>query len=729
MGSTLDGALFSPSKRRPQKRWDEIVLQPTRQVVLYEHMKALLPSGYVPPPWLQARIVKERAYEDQLSDFNYVTTLVLSFSNVNYDTNVFYGDDPYVYFWYWIYVFTSNANYDPSNPQSNSFAYPNIIFPDPFPKDEDVTADTLASWMPTARPNLLNSSQQGFFQWALNILVNSNPGRSLQPSTQTVSWDVLLKNPNTFSITFLAMMHCVARAIDAGLVKNSVRPFPTFLEILCVPQRRDVNWEATLNDKILDPDNPASAKIEQPNDYKSERGWGPRSKYWETIVTSAARMCRRWLLDTETRTVLDKELQLVKNFGLKSQPVEDPLEFMLDVCARMLNAPPEEYNVSENVKTTIQSIEDELQKPRGPKQDGNTGVGILYRVWHPRWQAMYPEDSVILGDKESEWSLVEPAIQARPPLFPWYISTEHGGPLKADGDVSNAQEDPKNEIEPFDFLPLKYRAYDSYFTHPDEQMVFYQKIIVAVENHPTHRQYLPPPTWFDGYFLERLSRGKWDVRQQSNGAWDFQDFGDKSGVAKGSPQANLYISQNEKNHEKSSEYYLKQLQTVIDESNFDGFDDARTEFWYRVYYMQKNERPNGLMLEFAHPKKLGKTRKFFRDLLNGIEKVENAVAGVVVSVAETTSRVFIKSAGELTSSIIRDVGGQVAPIARSLLDVGADILSSLGIKWPANMGKGLKNAIVIFIFAVVAYILVRFILLRRRSSGGIINANANTNTN
>jgi hypothetical protein len=625
-----------------------------------------------------------------------------------------------------VYVYVSNANFSPSG--SNRESYPNVTFPANFPEAVAITTVTLPSLLPSkTTPNLLNAMQQAGVQNMLRRLKLDAPGKTLEPAKQNMPWDKLLSEPNPFSIAYLAMMHCVQRAIDAGLVKETVKPFPDFLELMVVPQRRNVNWEATLNDKILDPKNPASANMEQPTDYKSERGWGPRSKYWETIVTSAAKMSRDWLLDPETRTVFRMELDLIKKFGLKSQPVEDPLEFMLDVCTRMMSAPPADYArngvLPENVSRTIAKILDELNGTRGPDENGNDGVGILYRVWHPRWQAMYPEDSIILGDKDNDWSKIEPAIQARPPLFPWYISSEHGGPLKADGDTSNAQ---TQDIEPWDFLPLKYRAYDSYFTHPDEQLVFYQKIIAAVEKHTTHRQYLPPTTWFDGYFLQRLSEGKWDVRQKTSDdkAWAFRDFGDGSGVKADSPLGKLYISQNELTHDKSADYYQKQLQTVIDEANFDGFDDARTEFWFRMYYMHKNDRPNALFLQFAHPPRMGKTRKFFRDLLNGIEKIEKGVASVVVGVAKTTAKVFIRSAGELTSSIIKDVGGELAPIARNLVDVGSDILSSFGIKWPANMSKTVRSAITIAVFAAIAFGIIRVVVLslkkhqQQRGGGG-----------
>lgn len=739
-----DASPYDASKRKPVLSETDLAASPNRYYFFYQCFLATLTEfvqtttieGYIseliPPPWFKGYFVPQLQFLDINADLKYAQASI----------------EPFIYFWRYLQSILSNPdhqdqfpndfisiNLDPSgqfivNPQPPS----KFVLPSHFPLFTD--PQFYLQLAPSSR-YLSDSQKAEIFGWMAYHRYNmDDPDSPLVILKQPTSWDILLQNPTPHSVTYLALMHAVQRAIDSGKVKKEVKPIPAWLEILAVPERRDISWEAKMQELIV-----SSEFINEPDTYRNRKGFGPRTKYWESILTTASVMSRWWIgdpvspskvlgqvnaLQSKVREVMQYELNIITSHGLKAQmPVEDPLSFLLDLCSRLTPTEaeiPDEINqilLGSNAREYIKLIQTAFtnRRPRNTSRadvDINANVGVTFRIWHPRWQSVYPEDSVLVdSDDNSGFSAIEPLVQARPPLFPWHISPEHGGPISDDG----VPTDPAFTSPP-DYLPLKYRAYDSYFTHPDDQMNFYQKMIAATENNPATVNFLPPPTWFDGFFLDRLNTGKWDVRRvtDDNKNWSFVDTDPsyKDGK-KGVDDTNaVYSKLNELHHNINAQYYADQLAIVQAEDDYDGLDDPRSQYWFRMYYIHKSEKPKPLLLEFSHPPHYGKTHRFWKNLLHGIESVEGAVAGAATDLVAGGAKIFIRSASQLTSTILNETAKDIKPLLGSVANLGESILGGLGIKFPKGWGESAKKWTTILIFIVLAVIVLKLLTMFAR---------------
>lgn len=780
---------FNLKLRNPFNSISYVRKNPTRNLLLHDtvikYVKQLLigelgqtvdsaNANVKPPPWFTAVIVPETQYRDINNDLYYATSTM----------------EPFAYLWRKLLEVAINPNYNyvtnPTqlpretqtvnnkvvpvplydntlvNPDDDSTGKPDFttkyvtLPPSPFPSNDDFTPEKIADYFnKTPVTALLTASQIASIRYYV-LTKPYNPPLTpadidkvssipdLIVSRQPQTWSELLKNPSPHSLVYLAIMHAVHRAIDGGLVNSAVLPIPDWIEIMCVPERRSMSWEADMQEKVITSGFPSVKDT-----YQTLRGWGPKSTYWASVLSTANNISRwylgdsipsgikgsgrDWIIDVPTSRIIQKELDIIKSHGIKlSDPVQDPLAFLIDVLDRATGSDvPLDYGVvTPGQRGWLQYIKDAITKDRDimdPTKinvDVNANAGIAKRIWHPRWQAAYPEDSVVLPDDIANASKIEPAIQSRPPFFPWYISVEHGGPTDPDNlkDANPTQDDPPPS------QVCKYRAYDSYFTHPDQQGEFYRTLIAGVET--TAPDYLPPPTWFDGFFLERLSNGgQWDTRLTTNNntCWAWKFPGGKDTDVDGTPLKVAY-NLHELNHDLSASYYRAQLQVVIDQDNFDGLDDPKSQFWYRMYYIHKDKRPKGMMLPFSHPPHIGKTRSFFRSLIKGIESVEKAVIGAATDLVGYTVKQVIHSASQLTGEIVGEVAKDAPGVFGSFEKLFSNVLKSLGIKVPdfSKMSTSLRNAITIFIILILLFIAYRIYLSLQKSKIGVAQGNVIT---
>lgn len=330
----------------------------------------------------------------------------------------------------------------------------------------------------------------------------------------------------------------------------------------------------------------------------------------------------------------------------------------------------------ENAMDSYQAKKRQLGKGVAP---GNVEqeACIATMRWHPDWAANYSETDPSLG------------FAARPANFPWVVSFEADNYYQSrdpvtgklleedklpvfDATSSGLIDKPGDDkqfrtgvSQPLPPLVGAYFKYDEYFYHPDAQFEYYQKIMYMVEQTELGKRMCPPPTWFDGEFLERLKYPPTDVT--GSGVADVvrvEELGEEVDPTTGHPvegrtalvpdvsKPGDWLDSTTKLPKFKVLSYERQLENVVNQYTYDGITDEWTRYWYNIWFIAKDFKP-----QFVHEKrkKKRKHKSFFKALFAGVEYLGKEAFHGATEISKFVSGQVIHSAAEITKSIVGNV--------------------------------------------------------------------------
>ncbi len=345
-------------------------------------------------------------------------------------------------------------------------------------------------------------------------------------------------------------------------------------------------------------------------------------------------------------------------------------------------------------------------------------ISIVELRWHPHWRANYDPLDPRFG------------FAARPEGFPWKSSYEQDDFYKVpegimglfskksdrlpiyDGDVQNlidppvgtdppappTEKDPKGygKVQQPPVLAGLYYKYDEYLYHPDDQLEYYQRMIAEVEATPSGKKMMPPPTWIDGYYLERLTVPPTDVDGKGVG-FSIDKWPEKPKLANNYAKSGVVRQEELGERNYGADYmtkpyvvpaYAEQLDNVNNQYTFDGFgNDEYTRFWYNIHFIKKDGRP---VYVAEKRKRKRKSKNFWKSILGGLKSVVKGIATGITEVDKFALGLVVNSAADITKSIVGDLkqgfawanpfGKFSAKAQRILWGIVFIVIASIGIK-------------------------------------------------
>lgn len=452
-------------------------------------------------------------------------------------------------------------------------------------------------------------TQTAAMQSAINIVsvvwgetyLHSISMEAYQHLTVIKLWDDVKRTPNPNSLYFLAIQQVIQTLVEKKLVHSSVYPVPQWFEAALVPERRYLSYKRQMEDARR------TFRRSYPLPDEADISFmGTRDNFWVDMYEIVGAVIpfggtnpipngsRARGLGASQYAQDKKDIDKVLHFGL-TKTFSNALAF---VTTYMSN------------KRMTESL---LQAPANVERGSPLSViklsSVSYLYFHPSWRAVCPEYAN--------------EIAARPDMFPDSPSQAYS-PDTVDG--SGHAMSIQQQLD-----ACEYGKYDYYFFYPDEQFRFYVTIINSVRENGMSK-FMPPPTWFDGYFLQHTSFAEAD----EHGHYSPEDAAVDEFHAANEREPTYYI-------------YKQQLKIVTRQGLYDGFDtDAWTEFWYNMFMLCYNHRP----VLPKRPHKKVTTKQIFKDILHAAEVYTIKGAHALTSVNKFFQKIIIHEAGENLRNVL-----------------------------------------------------------------------------